>query len=469
MKITPIYIRSLQLAGVKTFSGQTELRMGGDDGKISNWTLILGENGIGKSTLLQCVAWMKPALPYDVADLDELKPAPLINDEENEVLERLVSKFSPTHLKAEIRGHFVANQPLGKLPDPKQALAVCETSMIVGVNKDRKLLSVDPDVVTERRDVFYKDEVVVYGYSASRVLGKQNLAESKMLDTIPGFINEKSELYDAEEILHTVNYAKLGATNKKEMEKYDKLISNIKLMLVDVLPDYEEIDSIDILPPKVLLSDPDGGVIINTKYGKKIPFSDFSLGYKTITSWTIDLAWRMFNKYQASSSKPLNEPAIVLIDEIDLHLHPIWQRDIMQNLSKHFPNIQFIATAHSPLMVQAALDYNYAVVNFDESEGRLIIRNRPEELDGWRVDQILTSDIFGLESARGAKYDKLITEHRKLLALKRPNKSQQQELKNIESELRQIPTGEDPEEIKRKRQIEELYDKVMNRNNSFTK
>lgn len=459
MRITPIYIRSLQLDGVKTFNVPAELLMGKASGEISKWTLILGENGIGKSTLLQCIAWMKPALPYDVGDRDDLKPSPLINDEENEVLERLVSRSSSKHLRAEINGYFVANQKLGT--PPSLAPDSCQTRMVIGLNNDRKLLTVDPYVSDEKPEVFYKDEVIVFGYSESRVLGKQNLSDSKLLDTIPGFINERSELYDTEEILHTLNYAKLGSTSVKERAKYSKFIDDIKLMLVDVLPDYEEIKGIEILPPKVLLNDPEGGVIINTKHGKKIPFGDFSLGYKTVTSWTIDLAWRLFNKYQAVSNEPLKEPAIVLIDEVDLHLHPIWQRDIMQNLSYHFPNVQFIATAHSPLMVQAALDYNYAVVMFDGDEKNLRIVNRPDNVDGWRVDQILTSDLFGLESARGLKYDELIIRHRELKNKKTLTKKDRTELTEIENRLAELPTGEDPDEIKKRDFISDLYDKIQ--------
>lgn len=52
----------------------------------------------------------------------------------------------------------------------------------------------------------------------------------------------------------------------------------------------------------------------------------------------------------------LADPAVVLVDEIDLHLHPIWQRRLIGFLSERFPNTQFIVTAHSPLIVQAASD-----------------------------------------------------------------------------------------------------------------
>ncbi len=461
MNKTPIYIESLKLSGIKTFAGPTELKMTGPNGEIAQWTLILGENGIGKSSLLQCIAWMKPALPYDVTDLDDLKPAPLINDEENEILERLVSRYSENQLQGKIEGNFVANSLLGNCKNI-ELVATCKTSMTIGVNESRKLSLVEPSVSDEGRDVFYKDEVVVYGYSASRTLGDKNLADSKLLDTIPGFINEKSELYDAEEILHGLNYAKLGTSERKEKHKYSKIINDILNMLVDVLPDVDSFSSIEIIPPKILFSDPEGGIIITTKYGKKIPFGDFSLGYKTAASLTIDLAWRLFNKYQGDSTNPLHEPAIVLIDEVDLHLHPMWQQNIMKSLSKHFPNVQFIATAHSPLMVQSALDYSYAVVTTDVDSGHLTINNRPEELDGWRVDQILTSELFGLESARGVKYDALLVRRQELMQKKRKVKSVKDELQEIDTLLKQMPTGENPEDIESRELISVLYNKLIN-------
>ena len=76
----------------------------------------------------------------------------------------------------------------------------------------------------------------------------------------------------------------------------------------------------------------------------EIELSELSLGYKTMFAWSIDLALRL---YQANpkSENPLEEPCVVLIDEIDLHLHPRWQRQLKDFLTKHFPKAQFICTA----------------------------------------------------------------------------------------------------------------------------
>src|SRR5207247_4303505 len=71
------------------------------------------------------------------------------------------------------------------------------------------------------------------------------------------------------------------------------------------------------------------------------------------TLFRSDLASRLVERYP-DSPDPLAEPAVVLVDEIDLHLHPQWQRKLMGFLSARFPSTQFIATAHSPLVVQAA-------------------------------------------------------------------------------------------------------------------
>ena len=457
MKTIPIYIQQLAVENIKTFEARTVLLLTRPEGDISQWTLLLGDNGVGKSTLLQLIAWMKPVLPYDINDIPEdFIPAPLINDEENEVLERLVHKAVKRQRKATIYANFIANQRLGQ--PLREPLSTCETTMTIELNSAGKLHDVDKGFDTEKESIFYRDEVAVYAYSASRQLGRLNLNNPKLLDTIPGFIQEKTELYDAVEILHALNYAALGAKSDDERKKYTDFIESIKAMLTSLLPDCERIEDIDITPPNPLGGSTEGGVSITTRHGDKIPFDDFSLGYRTVTSWTIDLAWRLFSKHHHNTVNPLHEPAIVLIDEIDLHLHPLWQRDIMANLTRHFPNIQFIASAHSPLMVQAAVKYNYAVLKFTD-EG-VAIENEPAGIDGWRVDQILTSELFGLESARGTDYDKLMERRKKLLAVKKRSAAEEAELESITLELAELPAGETPAEMNDRKLLANLVAKL---------
>lgn len=454
MTMTPLYIQKIKLENIKTFVEGVELQLTKADGTLPQWTLILGDNGIGKSTLLQFIAWMKPA--YD--GVSQRRSAPLINDEENEVLEHLVHRSPDKKQTAHVRALFVANQQVNKKP-PKSPIT-CETRITIGLDSEGKLEVVDPKLHAETGSVFYDEEVAIYAYSASRQLGKLNLNNPKLEDSIPNFIQEKTELYDAEEILHKLNYAALGASSLKEKKKYNSFIDQVKSMLVTLLPDFETIKDIEITPPKVLSNDTEGGVLVNTKHGKKIPFSDFSLGYKTVTSWTIDLAWRLFNHHHTKMANPLLAPGIVLIDEIDLHLHPVWQQKIMDSLSKHFPNIQFIATAHSPLMVQAALDANHAILKFEGGNVRVV--NEPEVVDGWRVDQILTSEFFGLKSSRGPEYDALQVKRTILAKKRKRTKQEEEELQRVTMQLTELPAGETPEEIENRKLISDLAQRIKN-------
>ena len=63
-----------------------------------------------------------------------------------------------------------------------------------------------------------------------------------------------------------------------------------------------------------------------TPYGM-VTLDALRLGYQTMTAWTVDLAWRLYLRYP-EADEPMQEPAIVLIDELDLHLHPRWQRQL---------------------------------------------------------------------------------------------------------------------------------------------
>jgi predicted ATP-binding protein involved in virulence len=153
----------------------------------------------------------------------------------------------------------------------------------------------------------------------------------------------------------------------------------------------------------------------------------------------VDLASRMVEAYPASSN-PLAEPAVVLVDEIDLHLHPRWQREIMGYLTERFPNTQFIATAHSPLIVQAAADANIAVLRREGD--RVVIDNDVKTVQGWRIDQVLTSDLFGVPSARPPQLDYALQRRKELLTKGKLAKKDKEELSKLEAQIGQLPTGE---------------------------
>lgn len=75
-------------------------------------------------------------------------------------------------------------------------------------------------------------------------------------------------------------------------------------------------------------------------------------GYKTLLSLVIDLAIRMALA-NPESNKPLESESVVLIDEIDLHLHPEWQRKVLGDLLRTFPKTQFLLTTHSPFIIES--------------------------------------------------------------------------------------------------------------------
>jgi len=181
----------------------------------------------------------------------------------------------------------------------------------------------------------------------------------------------------------------------------------------------------------------------HTPYGW-VGLEDLSVGYQTLITWVADLAYRLFARYPVSPN-PLSEPAVVLVDEIDLHLHPQWQRSLISYLTERFPNTQFIATAHSPLIVQAATDAN--IVLLRREGDHVVIDNDVEAIRGWRIDQVLTSDLFGLETARPPEFDELITERNRILGKSRLTAADKRKLQSLEEQIGTLPTGESPEDI----------------------
>ena len=133
----------------------------------------------------------------------------------------------------------------------------------------------------------------------------------------------------------------------------------------------------------------------------------------------------------------------MLIDNIDLHLHPRWQRRMMADIAELFPAVQFIATAHSPLIVQAA--ENAKLVVLRESAGEVHIDDDHELVNTWRVDQILASELFGIPT-RSKHIEELRRERGELLARTHRSESDEDRLRSLREELDRLPTAEDAED-----------------------
>lgn len=102
------------------------------------------------------------------------------------------------------------------------------------------------------------------------------------------------------------------------------------------------------------------------------PFSMLSEGFRNMLAIVGDIAYRCARLNPHLNENILTETeGIVIIDEIDLHLHPNWQREIVGNLKKTFPKIQFIVTTHSPFIVQSLKKEE--LINLEEPEEELTI------------------------------------------------------------------------------------------------
>jgi len=264
--------------------------------------------------------------------------------------------------------------------------------------------------------------------------------KEEKIKTLSLFLDTGS-LPNAEEWLHSLNYA-AESGKEKARTQLNKVVSVLSDSDKGILPD---VDDLRFQESEDDTSPPD--VEFHTHYGW-VTIDQLSLGYRTMIAWVVDLARRLFNRYPESEN-PLAEPAVCLVDEIDLHLHPKWQRKIIDFLSERFPNTQFIVTAHSPLVVQAAEDANVVLlkrVEVEDGDDYVEIHNDMEPVGGLRVDQILTSDLYGLESARPPRLDDLMEERREILEQSELTGEDEERLTEIEQKIGDLPSGETKEQ-----------------------
>ena len=136
--------------------------------------------------------------------------------------------------------------------------------------------------------------------------------------------------------------------------------------------------------------------------GIELEFIQLSEGYKSIIIFVCDLISRL-HKNQEKVTEIKDYYGIVLVDEIELHLHPKWQRVLVSRLREIFPKIQFIFTTHSPTIIQGASDNAVIYRMYRNSENGKTKVSDPylkSSLNHLMMNTLVTSPLFGLEDSR---------------------------------------------------------------------
>ena len=416
------YVLSLEVENVRCFGPKQTLDCSDGEGRPRQWTVILGDNGTGKTTLLQALAcheWM------DKSDDNIFKGEALIL----QMFPGFLSRSTPQR-------------------HGKSHLSACIQATIRESSGTACLGSWD--ILSDSTATFSSvlHSLVLCGYGPNRGAFVRNeesgMAETPSDDATSSLFLGGSRLRDAEKLLINLDYASKsddGGTQKEILDRVEEVLLN-------VLPG---ITALNYEPGTGYFPRP--RVEFKSDYGW-VPHRQLGHGYQTMIAWVVDFVSRMVERYPESEN-PFAEPAVCLVDEIDLHLHPVWQRKVIGYLSERFPNTQFIVTAHSPLVVQAAASANANIAVLVRSTEKdtdgnhyVEIKNNPEDVRNWRLDQILTSDLFGMSSARPVEVEQLFARKHALLAKAKLTKTEQGELADIEKQLRELPFGETRPDMK---------------------
>lgn len=420
------YFLSITLENVRCFGEQQTLDLSDGNGKPAQWTILLGNNGTGKTTVLQVIALEAELVTERVHQKPPIFPTRRLQ----EFADDKHGFFRTDRVPANVVAHVAIGPSLfaaRNQPHPSE--------LRISGGRSHPATREVPNQCPA---------IICYAYGAARRMAERSLPEGEPDTGTETLFSYHADLRNAEDWLLRADYA--ASKESPQRKRQQERLEQVKQLLLAILP---EIDGIQFLTGSGVYPIP--RVEFHTPYGW-VQLRHLGYGYQTVIAWMIDLASRMIERYP-DSPDPLAEPAVVLVDEIDLHLHPLWQRQLIGYLSRHFPNTQFIATAHSPLVVQAATGANLAVLRRDGDH--VVIDNNVATIRNWRIDQVLTSDLFGLPSARPPELDELLDRRQELLTKARLTKADQRELADLEAKIGALPVGETLEQARRMALIEE--------------
>lgn len=359
-----MFLKKLTLQNFKGFDNLT-LSFETATGNVRKQTLLLGQNGTGKSNVLKAIA--------------------LVTSGSEAILDLLTNPDDwVKHGKKE--AVITATLVTQKKEEREIAFRIQRGTTRQGLLKmnDQKLQELDRALMHTSRNYF------VAGYGASRrhnpgtefASSKERFQLSDRVASIYTLFNTDAPLNSLTSWAMNVDYSSKGAQLGVIKNTLNYFLEGFKFHSID-----KKNKTLLFLEGKTLLK-----------------LESLSDGYQNVAAWVGDLLYRLTETF-GDYKTPLKARGLLLIDEIDLHLHPKWQRRLLDFISDRLPNMQVIATTHSPLTAQQAAEGELFALRKENGVVELVpFVGNPQNL---LVNQMLMSPVFGIETDESFEVQKM--------------------------------------------------------------